>query len=556
MTAKYQSRHGSFSWCAQPTYTSGLRAATPAQFEATSAGSTTTIISTSLTGAANSAYVGNIVECVSATNTVNIGCRAMVKAFNATSDTMTIDALPAATADGDVFRMYETPDGLIVATSAVVGGATIIATGRAEADDYWNGTVEEGGYFVEVVSADNPATSEHPRITDFVNSTATFTLSTAFSGDVAIGDFYRALKHPEITGIAIIPGERPDIARDTLVGGFGHEPAAAGLRAAAGAVELLHRGPGAARPGEETDAHEALRCVFSPSEISDCTVDASSTVNAVKYSAGSPAVGEMFVTEAGDVFMAVAVSGGDTITPSPQLRSAPASGESLYGAMVYNPATQLQKALTCYNYLGSGIFRALYGVVPVPTFASQSGDYNKIALQLMAADWYETVLDSAGAAIDRGWTAVVPTVDALRGRDMRLALWDGTTLVDLNCDGWTFNPGIEVKRIQNQCAPNDVDGHEIINIAPTGTFKTRVNSTTRRLLRDGEGKKEWQMLLSSGSAAGFPGIMGIWAYSVTLDGIPPVADDGGELAINAAFSVNRSAAGLALGLPQFSICLA
>lgn len=557
MTAIYQSRHGSFSWCAQPSSTAGLTSSAPAQFETTSAGAAggTTVVSTSLDSANDYAYVGNILECVSATNTANIGCRAMITAFSAATDTATCHAFPAQVSSGDVFRMYETNDGKIIATDGVVGGATIIAAGRTEADDYWNGTSEEGGYYIEVVSADNPAASEHPRITDFANATGTFTLSTALSGNVVTGDFYRAMKHPEVTGVAMIPIDRPDIQRATLVSGHGHEPAARGLRSGAGAVELLHRGPGASRAGEETDTHEALRCVFSPTEVSDCTVDAASSLTSITYDAGSPAVGEMFVTEHGDMLMCVADS-GTAITPSPKLRTIPDEDTTLYGAMTYTPATLLQKALTCYSYIGNGIERILYGVVPTPTFSSSSGDYNKISIQLTATDHYEHVLDSTAAALERGWYPRLPSVDALRGRDMRLALWDGATVVELNCLGWTFDPGIETKRKTNQCAPNDCDGYEIINVAPKGTFKTRMDSTTKRILRDAEGKKSWQFMLSSGSAAGYPGIMGVWAYDVTFAGIPQMADDAGEIVIDVQYEINRNEAGIALGLPQFAVAFA
>lgn len=549
MTALYQSRHGAIAWCKQPTYKSGLRTSSPASFEATGAGSTTTIVSATLGGDTADDWVGKIVEVVRATNEQNVRCRAMVIAFDPATDTLTLDAaLPAATADGDRFRLYDTPDGLIVATSAVAGGATVVAAGRGEADDYWNGTDEEGGYRLEAVNGDNVTTAQNERITDFAQATGTFTLGTALGVDVAVGDMFRAAKHPQVSGIAIIVPDRPDITNNPLVGGYGAEKSEAGNRSAAGAVELLHRGPGRTRAGSKSEADEPLSCVFTTTAAGgDITVDTGATTTSIPYSAGSPVVGQMGVTEEGDVFMVAAVAGG-AITPSPPLRTAPVAATTIKCGRVYTPANTLQGALTVYNWLGSALLRILYGTVPLPKFAFERGGYNKISFGLKAADYYEVVAE-------RGWYPRLPTVDALRTRDMRLALYDGSASFAPPLIGGSFDPQIEMHDQVNLSSPNEIDGQEIINVHGAGTFKTRLNSTTARLLRDAEGRRELTLLLQSGAAPGSPGMMGIWAYSVGINGVPPIADGGGELESDIAYTVNRNATGLALGLPQFAIAL-
>lgn len=548
MTANYKSRHGSLSWCKQPSYTSGLRVATPATFTTTSAGNAggTTAVATGLAGANNAQFVGYIVECVKATSVQNVGCRAMVLAFDYTTNTLTFDqAFPAQVASGDSFRMYTTPDAPVIATSAVAGGATIIATALTQADDYWNGAADMGGYYLETVSADNASAAQHPLISDFTASSDTLTLGTSLGVNVAIGDFFRLLKHPFVEGVVMLPPERPDMPASTLVAGYGSEPAMPGNRGGGGAAVLYGRGPGKGREGLAAEIDEALSCVLTANAArTGVVVHTGSSTSSVVYDSGSPDVGDVLVTGAGDAFVVTADS-GTALTPSPPLRSAPVDGETLTGARHYDPCTNLAGALTVYNWLGSGLLNIFYGVVPTPTFEFGRGDHSKVNLQLRAADFYQGVGE-------RSWYPRLPTSRAQRTRDMRFVLHDGSTSLTPALLSATFDPGIETKELVDLGSPNETAGFDIVNVQAKGTARVRVDATYRRLLRDWQGKRGLTLLIQEGAIAGDPGIRGVWAYDVRLDSVGQ-ADDAGELVFDLAFTVCRNETGLGLSLPQYKV---
>ena len=556
MTALFRTRHSSLSWAKQPSYKGGLQTGTPASFEVSSDGAAngTTIKAALITSTDDRDFVGDILVCVRATDSKNLGMPTMVKAFSHSTKTFVVDKMPAQVVENDRFVHYTTPDGIIINDTADSAAAqAVYDDDRDEAGDYWNGRAEEGGYYLETVYADNAASTDHPRITDFATTDGVFSLSAALSGDPAIGDFFRPMKHPEILGAALIPVERADIPHDALVGGYGAPKAAAGNRTAAGSVDMAHRGPGRARPGDQSDAYEPLSCVFDASDVADITADTDGTTTSVPYSAGAPDVGDMFVTEEGDVFMATADSGA-ALTPSPPLRTAVTKATTITGGMVYTPSDLLNAALTVYAWKGNTVSETLYGVVPIPTFSAEKGAYHKISLQLTAADWYQAHYGPDAAALERGWYPKLPSVAAMKGRDGRFVLYDGTTALELPLTGYTFDPGIETTDEVNICAPNDTDGQEIVNVHGKGTVKIRLTSTTRRLCRDFIAKRGLQMLIQMGSAPGYPGMFGLWAYDVSFDS-GPIADDGGRLSLDIPFTVNRNETGLNLGLPQFAIML-
>ncbi len=552
MTEKYKSRHGALTWCKQPSSTGGLAAATPAKFKATGAGTTTTIVSTTLGIATNAHHVGEIVECVKAGTSgteVNKNCRAMVKAADVATNTLTLDhALNIATAAGDEFRLYTTPDAPVVATSIVAGGATVIATGRTEVDDRWNGDAMMGGYYLEVLNGDNISTAQHPLISDFDAASDTFTLATSFGVDVNVGDVMRCVKHLDVDGVLMLAPEQPDLPSNSLVGGYGSPPAQPGNRGGGGAIVLKRRGPGRGREGGVSEADEALSCVLETlAARTGVVVTTGSTINAVNYDAGAPDVGDVLITEEGDAFVVTADS-GTVLTPSPPLRRAPANDTTLVGARSYSPADVLQAALTIYNWKGNVVCDTFYGCVPVPTLEWSRGGEMKISLAIRAADHYQYLGE-------RGWYPRLPTSKAQRTRDMRCCLWDGTTVLELPLLGATADLGVEVKDLGNITAPNEHSGFEIVNVQGSGTMKVRLTAADRRLLRDRQGGRRFTLMLQAGAASGDPGIDGLWAYAVQLTGVP-VGDDAGELVTDVAFKVVRDEAAIALGLPQLKLFIA
>jgi hypothetical protein len=558
MSALYQSRHGSIAWVRQPSSKGGLSVGTPASVTATATDTDGVAVTTEDLGGTNASFVGDILECVSATSPENVGRRAMIKAFDSSSETFLVDKMPGIITTGDIFRHYTTPDAKVIVTTADTAGEGIItATGRSEAADTWNGTTEEGGYYVEAVNTDNIPNSELIRVTDST-SAGVVTLASNLSGNTAVGDFFRIVKFPDVHGASFIPPERQDIARESVVAGFGAEPSVAGNRSAAGALELVHRGPGRTRKGSKTDLWEMLSCVCDVNDCDDLTAHSGGSTTSVAYDAGTADVGDMFVTAEGDVFMAVADT-GSAITPSPPLRSAPIEDTTITGGVVYTPSDVLNYALTMYTWRGNTIQEILYGCVPTPTFALEKNAYHKISCSLRAADWYQAGYGPTGAVLERGWYPRLPSVDAIKGRDARAVLYDHSAAtpltISLPLTSYSFDPGFEIVDLPNVCAPNDTDGSEIINSRAKGALKVRLNATTRPLLNSFLTKREMTLLIQVGSAPGYPGISGIWCYSVSLSAAP-IGDDGGNLSLDLAFEVNRSEAGLALELPQWALMIA
>lgn len=507
-------------------------------FEATGAGSTTTIVSSTLGAgqSGNDDLVGKWVVCVQVAAGTGISGGAPLKrritAYNHGATTLTIEALPFATADGDQFALL-TPQNIWLADDTGGETYTISDASLDMADDFPNGNAERGGPYVFVVESDNIAKSEVKRVLNYTSSTSDLSVASAFSGATAVGDLFDVAECPEIVEggpLTISPGR---VERNSPTGTFGKPAQPAGLWDGGGQVTLAYRGPGSSRIGDPAECHTPFRCVMTTSAISDCVVGSSSTITAVSCSSGSPVAGDIFATEFGDVMVASSVS-DTTITPSPTLRTAPATGTTLYGGQKYTPATTLQYAMWIQQWLGTGIRKDLFGCAPKISFSGEAGAWLKINLDFMAGDGSVTTLDSAGAALNRAWRPLLPSVAPRILRNMRVVI--GSTELELR--SFDLDLGLDIQKSVNLKAPNHNDGMSLRTDAPTGRLGLWADADAKAALHDFIQGREQTLLIQSGAGYGDPGIWMFWAYKVQYTG-DEIGDDGGKHTLDLPFMVTE-----------------
>jgi hypothetical protein len=530
MAAK-ATRLSTFQVAIQPDSNGGLAWATPRTFVASGAGSTTTAVCSTLAALSttNKSFVGYVVECVSATNTQNIGLRRLVKSYVDSTGTLTFyAAFPAATASGDQFRMMVPPHPYIVASAAATAGGPISDSTRNEAANYWNTYRGNGGPYLYAIAGTNLSEANQITISDYT-ATGEFTLGSSLSGAVAIGNYFEIWQNPEIMNSALLDLSGEVIQRAPLHGGFGRKASARGVRSGAGTQELAFRGAGASLPGDAAESHVFLRCVFDPTVGTDSTLTTGSTTTSLAYSSGNAAVGRLVCTEDGSVTMVTADS-GSAYTVSPAVASAPYTTDTLYGVCQYTPADEVNSALSIKQWRGKDIVQYAWGCVPVPTFAMARGDYLKIAMNIQATDWMQ--MGGSGTALSRAYDPLMSTVDPVKCGDAR-AMIDG---VSWAVKSFSFDPGLDIQPRVNVAAPNEHDGFELVGDNPTGTLEVYLDSSTRKALDDFLAGKLVTICVQSGSAPGFPGIFAVWCYQCRYTGAT-IGDDAGHVTLSLPFEV-------------------
>jgi hypothetical protein len=226
----------------------------------------------------------------------------------------------------------------------------------------------------------------------------------------------------------------------------------------------------------------------------------------------------------------VTADSGSAYTVSPAVASAPYTGDLLYGVCQYNPADEVNAALSIKQWRGKDIVEYLWGCVPVPTFSMARGDYCKIALNMQVTDWMQ--MGGSGTALSRAYDPLMPTVDPVKCGDAR-AMIDG---VSWGVKSFSFDPGLDLQPRLNLAAPNEHDGFELVNDNPTGTLEVYLDSSTRKALDDFLAGKLVTICVQSGSSPGFPGIFAVWAYQCRYTGAT-IGDDAGHVTLSLPFEV-------------------
>ncbi len=155
-----------------------LYTGTAARYTAT-AGNTTTVTDTTLVGAGDDVYNGQLLEFLSGNNK---GLRVDILDFVSATGVLTFQTMPATCAAGDTFRILQNTFP-VFENETGADTTSIINTGINDADDYWIGC------YARCLKATNIATTEMQKITDFANATGDAT-TDAFSAATANGDMF------------------------------------------------------------------------------------------------------------------------------------------------------------------------------------------------------------------------------------------------------------------------------------------------------------------------------------------------------------------------------
>lgn len=528
---------GAWSWVKQPDTNAGLAYPSIRSFATTGSADATSVISTTLSATYTGAddVVGWIVECVNSASSQNIGIRRRILSYDQATGDATTDPFPTTVGNGDTFKLYQPPWAIAICDAAGTSGDAFVDCGdsRNEADDYWNGTAAIGGYYLEVVNAGDPSTTNHPKITDFVQSIGQikFASATNLVGAPAAGDYFEIWKHMEVMNDADIEVTQDQIERMTMTGKYGKQASRAGLRSATANIELAFRGPGTGRTSLATEADEALSCVFTATAAGAAeTTDAGSNTTTIVTTSRNMAVGRMGITAQGYAFMCTALSGAASYVVSPALGLAPPTGATVYGMRTYTPTTCLTNAMTLKRHNGLTLVKYACGAVPSPTFSGARGEWLKIALNFQCCDF--VIIGSSGTEVSRTWYPRLPTVAPVRLGEMR-AMIDG---VSWGLRSFSFDPGLDIQPKMNLAAPNLTDGYEIVNDDPKGQIEVYYDSNTRKAIDDFLAGKEVVLFLQAGTVTGFPGVWALWCYKIRYTG-PTLGDDAGQMTLTLPFQV-------------------
>lgn len=506
----------------KPTSASGY----PETFVATDAGSETTIISTTLGayGSANSDFVGYFVMVLEAENGPSSENGAplirQITANNDSTSTLTIEALPFATASGDKFALLASPLGEFVETT---GGSAvnIVSTRRTEGDNYFVGSAEQGGPYVLRIQGDNVAATVNVLALDF--DAATDTLSTATLGaNTAIGDLYQPVIWPESPdGPLTLTNAR--LERGSVIGQRGMLRGAAGLREVSGQKTLMFHGPGASRAGSATEWDVFLAAPFSTlaAPVNLTLTAGSTTTNLVTDGGNEPTAGRLYFAESGSACMCSAFSTPNA-TMTPALRTAPATGETVYGMRLYKGADAAQYALGHIQWHGKEMKDVIVGTLPTISFAVARGDWLKMAMNFTGADGFRVHLTDANAAISRGFNPKVSTVTPQQIGCCRVNL-DST---EFEARAVNIDLGLDIQPKVNLAAPNATDGVSIRDIKPTFTLDLFIDGDSELAYHKFVMGQPMQLLVQCNEAVGEPGVFVFYAYEVELTGFD-VGEDAG-----------------------------
>ncbi|MHC4644321.1 MAG: hypothetical protein ACYTBJ_02380 [Planctomycetota bacterium] len=516
---------------AKQTTTAGLTKSTTygATFVTSSDGTKTTFVSSTLGGktTTNAEIAGwyvQVLECQNGYSSENgLPLIRKVTAWNDSTDTGTIEALPFSTASGDKFALYVSPTGPFVETS---GGSqtNIVDTKRTEANDYFVGSAEQGGQYVIAFAADNVALTANALVYDF--DAATDTLSTASLGaNTAVGDVYQPIVWPESPdGPLTLTNARLD--RGTIIGQRGQIRGVAGLVEVSGQKTLMFHGPGASRAGSASEWDLFLGSVFTPTAVDNFTVSTGSTTANVVLSTGTPAANNLYVTDSGDVFMASAYT-SPNVTASPALRTAPTATQTCYGMRKYVGADVANYALAHFQWHGKEVKDELFGTLPTITFEATRGDWFKMVMNFQGQHGYRVHRTDADADISRGFNPKVSTVTPQMLGCTRVNI-DGT---EFEARQANIDMGIELQLNTNLCAPNALDGPTIRDVKPTFTLDLFLDDDSENVYHKFVGGKPMTMLIQVNEAVGEPGVCALWAYEVELTAFE-IGDDQGQKTAN------------------------
>jgi hypothetical protein len=527
----------------QPDSVSGFIFGSPKQFVSSSAGAVdgSTIVSTTLNPTTSDMFVGYWVECIDdPTNKGNIGLRRRISSVVAATDTLTVDKFPYQVSSAATFWLL-IPQHVWMAEDTGSSAIAVKDATRNEANDYWNGTAQEGGPRIETISATTvPKTSTY-LVTDFVQTAGV--ASATLGANTAVGDLYEIWQHLEPSDVTF------DLTQENIdrpiQGVYESDTQIRSNRSGSGNLVLPFRGPGNGRAGSASECHRVMKCVLDATSNSDLTVDNGSSTSSVAYSSGTAVVGKMYLTQEGDAFMCTVA--GSPATPSPTLEYAPTNDSTITGMYTYTPSTDINYALAAKRYQGDGIIEYILGIAPDFKVSGELNQPLKLEYPLQVTDWARIVNEAAGQHT-RAWNATRSTISPVALRGIRLKV-DNTSY---SCKSFNFALNTDLQRKGNLNAPNGSDGYQAVGYNPTGQIVAYVDSSTIASVDDFLGSVQRTCLIQCGTKGGFPGCFALYLTKMSYSNVS-ISDDSGLLTVTIDYKLDRSAV---TGLPQLAIGVA
>jgi len=231
----------------------------------------------------------------------------------------------------------------------------------------------------------------------------------------------------------------------------------------------------------------------------------------------------MWVTEAGEVF--VASTAADPTTPSPSLTIAPSESETLYGLRTYTPAEAAAYALKVWQWSGRGMVDELPGMLPTLSFSGALGEYLKISVGLQGAGGKRIYLDEAAAAVSRA-TALGAKLSTVTPRALgytRIVL----DAIEFEARAFSIDLGLKAEHETNITLP-DRRAVVLRGDEPTFQLELFLDTDAKGLAVKHIMGKPMTLLIQCGTTPGDPGVWAYWAYEVETISVT-IGDDNGGL---------------------------
>lgn len=412
-----------------------LAPASPHRFKVTGAQTQTSLISTALSTASDTAYVGCYLEALDGDH---VGQLVQITDFANGTDAATHEAWPSASGLPGEVRMWYPPEPVVVATSAAASGtSTITATGRGEGARYWAmgagdspaGAVANNRKYM-LIGKGNANDARAYEVKSWDETGKIFTIDGTLAGAVAVGDLFvpRKAFYPTGGKFTIAPTtthiERPyqraDMDRIQGVRGARGCPVACDLELKGSAVTAQTADAFAIPPLETSPV---LRGVFAETMDKHSAVATANSANVTVNSqlgtrleitdakAGNFSIGN-FVLVSGEMAVVSAKDatpvGYDQVDVEPRLSQNPANGTAVGASVTYKPATSGHLGAFVEAWIGDrGHFRTWGGMTDLSIENFAVDQIPVLKLSFPGRDYVERYV-SSGAY---GASTFVPVYD-------------------------------------------------------------------------------------------------------------------------------------------------
>lgn len=483
-------------------------------------GSTTTIEGCS--GSTADQYVGGLALCIKASNKENLGQKRFIKQYTTPGGTLTTDPFRAAVVSGDVFVLIQTGIALFAEDT---GGTDVTDASRTEPQDYFNGSANQGGPYLEALEADN--NSGVYLITDFGSGVASVTLD----GNSVIGDIYAPVVFDE--GILEISEENKEVLREAqlgALGSIGRTPITA--RGVSVKYDGYIRGSGTAAGDGVTALRPSigwlLRSGMTERLIPGNAISSNSTPTTIMIpiddgASSSYRVGDMLcINSEPREITAIAshqtddagMTYYDALTVSPALSTAPETTDIAYGCAEYYAAMGETNLVALSGYSGDFEEKVAYGVALNPTITFTMGEAVKVALEGKGLGIYERPATRVND--------IIPPSVAPLAADHCVLMIGGTNIEFSSVE---FKPSItHAVRTASQCIDGAYDQHTVKD-EPVMTVTALWDSNTFAMQYDRFTSKKYDVLMYVNGVPGNPGQLALLSKDVQIKGSFTKQDD-------------------------------